>query len=77
MIVTCEPWDDGCQGGNAINAFRWIMANDITDETCSIYEALGRKEGKVCDDLARCKDCAPSKGCFRPERPKIYGIAGY
>jgi cathepsin X len=53
------------------------MANNITDETCAIYEAKGRGEGKICDAMAICKDCSPSKGCWARENAKIYGIHGY
>ena len=41
-----------------------IYENNITDETCSIYEAKAKLEGYVCDDMAICKTCSPSKGCY-------------
>lgn len=75
--MTCEPWDSGCHGGNAINAYKWIHENYITDETCAIYVALDRDDGLVCDDMAMCKDCQPGKGCFAANRAKIYQIEAY
>ena len=50
------------------------MENNITDDTCSNYLALGKNEGLVCDDVAKCKDCASTKGCWARENAKIYGI---
>lgn len=47
-----------------MNAFRWIHENNITDETCAIYKATGRKEGEVCNDQQICKNCMPGKGCW-------------
>jgi hypothetical protein len=41
-----------------------IYDHNVTDETCAIYEAKGRSEGKVCDDMTICKNCAPGKGCW-------------
>ena len=31
----------------------------------------------MCDDMALCKDCAPSVGCWARENAKIYGINEY
>lgn len=78
-MVTCEhlDGDDGCFGGNAINGYRWIKDNYITDETCAIYQAKDNYDGIMCDDMARCKDCQPGKGCFVAKNAKIYGIESY
>jgi len=32
-----ENDDNGCHGGDAINAYAWMAKNDFTDETCSNY----------------------------------------
>ena len=32
---------DGCHGGDAGIANKWMAENGITDETCSIYQARG------------------------------------
>ena len=37
VLISCETPDDGCHGGYALNAFKWMSENEITDETCSIY----------------------------------------
>ena len=29
--------DNGCDGGEPLNAYKWIHENYITDETCSLY----------------------------------------
>ena len=43
VLVACT--DGGCNGGDAISAFEWIHLNNITDETCSIYQARGHDNG--------------------------------
>jgi C1A family cysteine protease len=37
VLISCEKEDNGCNGGNAYNGYKWISENYITDETCSIY----------------------------------------
>lgn len=54
-----------------------ILQNNITDESCAIYEAKGRAEGMVCDEQAICKNCRPGLGCWAQRNAKIYGITGY
>ena len=43
------------------------MKNGITDETCSIYQATGRDNGKDCSTSMVCKNCNPHEPCFIPE----------
>lgn len=69
--------DGGCQGGDSSNAFQYIKDNNITDETCAIYQAKGRGEGEVCNEMTVCKNCAPGQGCWAQENAKIYGISGH
>lgn len=45
VLISCESPDDGCHGGDAITAFKWIHENNITDETCSVYQARGHDNG--------------------------------
>lgn len=39
---------DGCNGGYHLSAYEWIHNNNITDETCSIYQARGHDNGLEC-----------------------------
>lgn len=48
--------------------------NEITDETCSIYEARGHDNGRVCSPMRKCKNCDPYKPCFIPDKYNIYHV---
>lgn len=37
VLLSCEMADDGCHGGEPMNAYEYIHHNNITDETCSVY----------------------------------------
>ena len=75
VIISCEDTDHGCHGGDARTAYAWIHQNNITDETCSPYQAYGRDNGLGCSSILKCKNCAPfGKGCWAQERAKIYGV---
>lgn len=84
-MLSCSLLDWGCQGGNTINVYRWvhiywnfqIYENNITDETCAIYDAKASIEGHICDDIAICRNCMPGRGCWAQENAKIYGVAEY
>mmetsp|Transcript_15522 Transcript_15522/g.19548 ORF Transcript_15522/g.19548 Transcript_15522/m.19548 type:complete len:157 (-) Transcript_15522:700-1170(-) len=45
VLISCEMPDDGCHGGFALNAFKWMAENETTDETCSNYFARGHDNG--------------------------------
>ena len=48
VLISCELPDQGCHGGDARTAYEWIHNNNITDETCSPYQALGHDNGIGC-----------------------------
>lgn len=74
VLISCELPDEGCHGGDARTAYEWIHANDITDETCSPYQAFGHDNGVGCSAMIKCKNCLPGKGCWAQEKAKIYGV---
>ena len=74
VLISCETPDEGCHGGDAKNAYSWIKKNNITDETCSPYQAYGHDNGVGCSAEIKCKNCLPGKGCWAQERAKIYTI---
>jgi len=59
VLISCEDPDSGCHGGDAITAFKWIHEHNITDETCSIYQARGHDNGIECDSEIKCRNCMP------------------
>jgi len=69
--------DSGCDGGDPKNAYEWIHKNNITDETCSPYQAYGLDNGVGCSAMIKCKNCLPGQGCWAQARAKIYGVKEY
>lgn len=74
ILISCIPDNHGCDGGDAIIAYEWIFNNNITDETCSPYQAFGHDNGLGCSAEIKCRNCLPGKGCWAQERAKIYAI---
>ena len=50
VLISCGPMD-GCHGGDAGVANKWMAENGITDETCSIYVARGHDNGAPCSKV--------------------------
>ena len=62
VIISCAlDAGDGCHGGDAGKAYAWMSQNDITDETCAIYQARGHDNGLPCGNLSLCETCEPGK----------------
>ena len=60
VIISCATEaGDGCHGGDAGKAYAWMSQNDVTDETCSIYQARGHDNGLPCGGLSLCETCEP------------------
>lgn len=64
VLISCETPDEGCHGGDAKTAYEWIHKHNITDETCSPYQAFGHDNGIGCTSEIKCKNCLPGKGCW-------------
>ena len=77
VLVSCEGPDLGCDGGEALNAYKYIHDYNITDETCSVYQAKGHTNGLNCSDEVKCLNCDPNTGCFIPTSYYVYGIEEY
>ena len=77
VLISCETPDDGCHGGYALNAFKWMSENEITDETCSIYMARGHDNGQVCSGMTMCRNCNPGEACYVPDEYMVYGVDEY
>ena len=59
VVISCSEDDDGCHGGYALSAFEFMHNNNVTDETCSIYQARGHDNGIECAPINVCKNCEP------------------
>lgn len=77
VLISCNPVALGCDGGDPRQAYEWIHQNNITDETCSPYQAFGHTNGLGCSSEIKCKNCAPFKGCDAQPRAKIYTVGEY
>ena len=64
----------GCHGGEALQAFKWMSTNEITDRQTSIYMARGHDNGATCSPMQVARDCHPSEACFVPPTYKVYGV---
>ena len=60
-----RSWDSG--------VYAYAAKEGIPDQTCQVYEA----KNKECNDLNRCRDCDPEKGCFAVKDYKRYKINEY
>ena len=54
-----------------------MFKNNITDETCSIYQAWGWTNGMGCTEEIKCKNCHPGGACDYPTGYLIYGVEQY
>ena len=41
LLLTCDKGDNGCGGGSAGTAYRYMHKHGITDQTCSPFKARG------------------------------------
>jgi len=65
VLVSCNEGNDGCHGGDPRSANAWMADNDISDETCAIYRAMGHDNGLKCGELSLCENCIRDKGCVK------------
>ena len=77
VLISCEMDDDGCHGGYALNAYKYMAENEITDETCSNYFARGHDNGQVCSAMIQCRNCNPGEACFVPDQYRVYQVDQY
>jgi cathepsin X len=77
VLLSCEQTDQGCYGGDSFTAYEWISENNITDETCSPFQALGWTNGLQCSAETKCKNCMPGSGCYAQGDAHIYGVSQY
>ena len=76
VLLSCDTVNHGCYGGNPPLAYKWIHENNITDETCSPYQALGHTTGLGCSAEIKCKNCS-SSACASQSKAKIYTVGQY
>ena len=73
-VISCSMNDAGCNGGDGLSAFQYMHDNEVTDETCSIYQARGNTNGMECAPINVCKDCHAHADCFVPDQYLVYQV---
>lgn len=86
-VLSCYNYDpsiQGCQGGDHMNTYEYIMEHGITDESCSPYQAasyyVSGTPGEIivdCSDKLVCKNCAPSGECWVPVTYEMWNISSW
>lgn len=76
LLISCDknPDDLGCEGGAHLSAYKFMHEQNVTDETCSIYQAVGWTNGLDCSDQVRCQNCWSGKGCWAQQTYSIYRV---
>jgi cathepsin X len=54
-----------------------MSKNQITDETCSIYQAIGHTNGQQCSAMEMCRNCSPDEACTVPPKYRVYQVDEY
>jgi len=67
VLISCDMQDNGCHGGDARSAYNWMVNNNMTDETCAIYQARGHDNGIKCSEIgSQCMECDADGGNCQP-----------
>ena len=77
VLVSCDMANNGCHGGFPRAANEFMAKNDVTDETCAIYQARGHDNGLNCNSMSICQNCMPGEGCFKPKKYYRFRVHEY
>jgi cathepsin X len=77
VVLNCDKKDNGCHGGDQLEAYRYIKENGVPEEGCQRYSATGHDTGNTCTAMDVCENCLPSKGCFAQKTYDKYYVAEY
>jgi cathepsin X len=77
VLLSCDTMDQGCNGGDPVNAYEYIFNKGITDETCEVYQGRGRTNGLSCSTFDPCYTCDPSGDCYVPDTYLVYNLTAY
>uniref|UniRef100_K3WI24 cathepsin X n=1 Tax=Globisporangium ultimum (strain ATCC 200006 / CBS 805.95 / DAOM BR144) TaxID=431595 RepID=K3WI24_GLOUD len=77
VILNCDLEDEGCHGGDQLNAYRYIHEHGVPEEGCQRYEATGHDTGNLCRNIDICENCLPDKGCFPQDKYDKYYVSEF
>ncbi|CAK0781499.1 hypothetical protein CVIRNUC_005389 [Coccomyxa viridis] len=80
-----EGWGAGCDGGDPIDLFRFMVKYGLPDESCFTYTATDHREFdqtlKHCPASAFCRNCMPinetADSCWAVKTPVLYKVKSY
>lgn len=75
VLLDHDFYDNGCHGGDAFMAMKWVLENGVQEESCSQYRAQGHEE-KNANVQPVCKDCN-GPNCFVPQSYHTFQISHY
>merc|ERR1712194_240662 len=75
VLLDHDYYDNGCHGGDAFMAMKWIKEHGVQDESCSLYRAQGHEETNA-NVQPVCKDCV-GQNCFVPDSYHTYQVERY
>lgn len=78
VLLSCDSSSTnlGCHGGDSIVAYEYIAENNITEESCSVYQSWGWEQGLPCSNELKCKNCI-GDSCWWASNYSVYGIESY
>ncbi|CAH0474720.1 unnamed protein product [Peronospora belbahrii] len=77
VLLNCDKKDNGCNGGDQLEAYRYIKENGVPEEGCQRYAAKGHDTGNTCTARDVCENCLPSTGCFPQKTYDKYYVSEY
>lgn len=77
VLLSCDFASNGCESGDFLTAYNYILSNGITDETCEVFQGKGYTDGLTCTDFFPCYTCEPSGTCYVPPTYLLYNITGF
>ncbi|KAJ0405798.1 hypothetical protein ATCC90586_008452 [Pythium insidiosum] len=77
VILNCDLKDDGCHGGDQLQAYRYIHEHGVPEEGCQRYEATGHDTGNLCRPIDVCQNCYHDKGCFAQPSYDAYFVSEF
>ncbi|RLN96924.1 hypothetical protein BBJ28_00003383 [Nothophytophthora sp. Chile5] len=77
VLLNCDMKDNGCHGGDQLEAYRYIQAKGVPEEGCQRYGATGHDTGNTCHEMDVCENCLPSQGCFPQKTYDSYFVTEY
>ena len=80
VLMNCVPAPDnasapppGCDGGDSWMIHKYLLENDVPDETCMPYQARNMQ----CTPADQCRNCLPKHGCWSINTWTGYGVSSY